>query len=159
MWNLWCGILVWLWCSGWLRERGRIESGKFPFCTVTRAVGTEGRIVRAARVARIVTLLARRVKFVPVFEQPGGCFVRIGLRAFGQCDRRGGLIGLVWPRHDGQTVTEIAFEANRLLFVGGEMFAIVTAETAGPIFVTDVVRMGRPIYNLIRIVKCRIKFL
>lgn len=45
-----------------LGERGRVESGKFPFRAVTRAVGTERSIVAAACVARIVALLACRVK-------------------------------------------------------------------------------------------------
>lgn len=53
-------------------------------------------------------------------------------------------------------MAEITFKPNRLRFVGGEMFAIVTAETPRPIFVANVVRVRGPIQFLVGIVNCRI---
>ncbi len=132
MWNL--GRL----CAGralglhrrleYLGERRRVESGVRPFRSMTRAVGTEGRIVFASRVARIVALLARGIKLGAMLNEPRRRLVRGRLVTFGQSD---GCAGLAWAADRRQIVAKVALDANRLFLVGCEMLPIVAAEAAG----------------------------
>ena len=52
--------------------------------------------------------------------------------------------GLSGKRHLRECMTHIAFKAYRRLVIRCKVFAVVTAEAAGPILVSDIVRMCRP---------------
>lgn len=127
-----------------LGERRRIETGKGPFGSVARAVGAKRGIVTAARVARIMTFLTRRVEFGAMLNEPCGCLVRFGfIHAFERNHARLSCCG-----DNGNRMADVTFEPHGLGAVLSEMFAVVTAKTAGPIFMSDVVRMRCPIQTL-----------
>lgn len=88
-----------------------IQANKFPVRPVTRAIGTERRVVFAARVVRIVTSLARGIVRAAVFVKPSRRFMRI---RFGNRRERNRWHGTAGRRDFGNGVAYVAFESNRL---------------------------------------------
>lgn len=108
---------------------------------MTGAIRAERRVVFASGIIRIVTSLAGRIERTAMIVQPGRCTMRVRLVDLGNRDRRHRTIG---EGDFGQRMAHVALESNRLLVVGGKMLAIVTTETAGRIFVSDIVGVRRP---------------
>ncbi len=131
----------WNWWREYFCQSWRVQAGEFPLGTMARTVGAERRVILGARVVRIVARLTRCVERRAMLCEPGRRAMRIG---FVGADDRNDRRRSARRRDFGQGVADVALDANGLLVVLGKVFAVVAAETAGPILVPQVVRVGGP---------------
>jgi len=126
-------------------QLGRIETGIGPGLPVALAVGAEGGIAGAARVGNGVAAGAGRVEGLVMERNPVGVGVRCRLDALADLDIGSQGLG---AGNDRDRMAQVAFQAH-CLAGGGDVLAIVAAETAGRIVVTDVIGMRGPIVFLV----------
>ena len=108
---------------------------------MTGAVGAKRGIIGATRVAGGVAVTTGLVEHLVVHGDPVGVEMGLWLRAARDFNISHKFRG---SGNDGDGVAKVAFQADGLLR-SIHMLAIMAAETAGEIHMTDVVGMGIPV--------------